>query len=762
MEGFPISNDKLEHVEEALESEHRRESDTQVSRRKLLTAFGMAGAALAAGSVLKGTLSVYGNEKTTVTGSVYDQYSGNGMNMRRSSGLRALTGLATVDTIDDLRDLTGMNNGDAAIITATGRAGLFRWDSGDRSSEAAADTQSGIYVAPTGQNGTGGAWIRVIDDGVILPQYFGFQEGMGTSNLAALQGAMNAAAVMGAELFVPAGTYYGNLTTQPSFYDYVVTDLPSNLKLVGTPNTRFVNFIFRARLPRKENIHLSTFQFGHDSIMTTSYYHFDINVKNLRVEHVTHFDSTGSVSPWIFIREGQTDAEPSEHNWFVNCVYRDRTNIHVWSAKHIYFVNCDLKNKVREDGIVIKTRKGRGPSHDVHVIGGTFDATTGPMSIGTELGEDVYNCSAGGCTLIRPGYVALLKPNNSVTSDPQYRGGNIRDINYHDIQLEDVNGEEWLCLTQIRVSGGSVVERVAFSNIRGVVRARSGAADWPLLLFAQVNNGSTGAIRDITFDGVSLIDRYPGALAPGNTDIHNETASGYAVASLVYADSYTRSANALSNIIVRNGYFSGVSRNGIDCSLPIQWSDITLANSLFSTLSPRGLVRIGKGKDVLADGVRIVNCLEPARLVQRDTSGTGTYEGVQLPMNRPVRVPALTGVDVPLYVFEKITVIIRITAALDSAVTGNASNYAQWKYAIRRQDGSVVELHAPDQRRAASAGASLGERIVTWDATNAPTPTNQLIYAKPGDVLLVSKVDVGTGGDIPSGTYVVAGIELEH
>lgn len=724
-----------------------------------MTAFGMAGAAFAAGSMLHGTSTVYGKEKVSVKGSVYDNHPGNGL---ISNGLSSSTGPVTVDTIDDLRALTGMNNGDAAIITTTGRAGLFRWDSGDRSSDVAADTESGIYVAPTGQNGTGGAWIRLIDNGIILPQYFGFQEGMGASNLNALQGAMIAASATGAELFVPAGTYYGNLTTQSSFYDYVVTDLPNNLKLVGTPNTKFVNFIFRARLPRKENIHLSTFQFGHDSIMTISHYHFDINVKNLRVENVTHFDSTGSVSPWMFIREGQNDAEPSENNWFVNCVYRDRTNIHVWSAKHIYFVNCDLRNSVREDGIVIKTRKGRGQSHDIHVIGGTFDVTTGPMSIGTELGEDVYNCTAGGCTLIRPGYVALLKPNSSVTSDPQYRGGNIRDITYHDIQLQDVNGEEWLCLTQIRVSDGCVVERVNFSNIRGVVRARSGVSDWPLLMLAQVNNGSTGAIRDITFDGVSLIDRYPGALAPGNTDIHNETASGYAVSSLVYVDSYTRSANALSNIIVRNGYFSGVSRNGIDCSLPIQWSDITIANSLFSTLSPRGLVRIGKGKDVLADGVRIVNCLEPARLVQRDTSGTGTYEEVQLPMNRPIRIPVLTSTDVPVFVFEKTTVIMRITAALDSAVPGNATNYAQWKYTIRRSDSSVVELHAPDQRRSTSAGANLGERIVTWDATNAPTPTNQLIYAKPGDVLLVSKIDVGTGGEIPSGTYVIAGIELER
>ncbi|MFC3772269.1 hypothetical protein [Paenibacillus sp. GCM10012303] len=727
-----------------------------ISRRKLITSLGLAGAALAAGGMYANAL---GDPITELPGS---RGNGSGVagRLHRRSGAGLLTELANADTIDDLRDLSGMSDGDTAVITSTGRAGFFRWSSADLSANVAADPQSGLYVAPAGQTGNLGAWIRIIENGTLLPQYFGFQEGMNASNLAALQAAMNAAAAIGAELFVPAGTYYGNLETRSSFYDYVVTDLPDHLKLTGTPNTVFTNFIFRARLPRKENIHLSTFRFGHDSIMTISYYHFDLNVKNLRVEHVVHFDSTGSVSPWMFVREGPTAEQQPENNWFVNCVYRDRTNIHIWNGKHIYFVNCDLRNTVREDGIVIKTRKGRGPSHDVHVIGGTYDTTTGPMSIGTELGEDVYNCTAGGCTLIRPGYVALLKPNDSVTSIPELRGGNIYDITYHDIQLRDVDGAEWIGLTQIRVSGGCTVERVAFSNIRGIVRARSGAADWPMLLLAQVNKNSSGTIRDITFDGISLADRYPGALAPGDTDIRNEIASGYAVSTLVTVDSYTRSINALSNIIVRNSYFSGVSRHGIDCTLPISWTNVTIADSLFSTLSPRGLLRVGKGSDVKAEGVLIANCLEPARLVQRDSAGTGTFEAVRMPLSSPIRVPALSNSAVPVKVFEKTTVILRITAALDDGVPGSATDYAEWRYAIRRPDGTVTELHAPNQYRHTSAGIVTGERIVTWDATNAPGPSNQLMYADAGDVLLVSKVDIGAGASIPSGTYVVAGIEL--
>jgi hypothetical protein len=41
-----------------------------------------------------------------------------------------------------------------------GGHGWFRWDASDLSAEVAADTLSGIYAAPTGQDGSLGAWVR--------------------------------------------------------------------------------------------------------------------------------------------------------------------------------------------------------------------------------------------------------------------------------------------------------------------------------------------------------------------------------------------------------------------------------------------------------------------------------------------------------------------------------------------------------------------------------------------------------------------------
>ncbi|MDF2660904.1 MAG: hypothetical protein K0Q94_3695, partial [Paenibacillus sp.] len=181
-----------------------------ISRRKLITSLGLAGAALAAGGMYANAL---GDPITELPGS---RGNGSGVagRLHRRSGAGLLTELANADTIDDLRDLSGMSDGDTAVITSTGRAGFFRWSSADLSANVAADPQSGLYVAPAGQTGNLGAWIRIIENGTLLPQYFGFQEGMNASNLAALQAAMNAAAAIGAELFVPAGTYYGNLETR--------------------------------------------------------------------------------------------------------------------------------------------------------------------------------------------------------------------------------------------------------------------------------------------------------------------------------------------------------------------------------------------------------------------------------------------------------------------------------------------------------------------------------------------------------------------
>lgn len=58
-------------------------------------------------------------------------------------------------------------------LEEAGREGVFVWDASDRSAEVSADTQEGIYVAPTSDaTGASGAWVRQYK-GPIKPSWFG-------------------------------------------------------------------------------------------------------------------------------------------------------------------------------------------------------------------------------------------------------------------------------------------------------------------------------------------------------------------------------------------------------------------------------------------------------------------------------------------------------------------------------------------------------------------------------------------------------------
>jgi hypothetical protein len=83
-----------------------------------------------------------------------------------------------------------------------GGHGWFRWDASDLSAEVAADILSGIYVAPTGQDGSLGAWVRQYS-GAVNVRWFGAVGNGVADSFPALQAAHNA----GISVFYPAGSY---------------------------------------------------------------------------------------------------------------------------------------------------------------------------------------------------------------------------------------------------------------------------------------------------------------------------------------------------------------------------------------------------------------------------------------------------------------------------------------------------------------------------------------------------------------------------
>jgi hypothetical protein len=112
--------------------------------------------------------------------------------------------------LSDLETFVGVNG---QQVTTSGRTaigdgggGTFIWDSSDLSTEVTADTESGIYVAPTSDTtGASGAWVRQYSgDASIL--WFG-ASASATDNRAAIQATIDTAASEGVGVYVPNGTY---------------------------------------------------------------------------------------------------------------------------------------------------------------------------------------------------------------------------------------------------------------------------------------------------------------------------------------------------------------------------------------------------------------------------------------------------------------------------------------------------------------------------------------------------------------------------
>ncbi|TMV48444.1 hypothetical protein FE783_18185 [Paenibacillus mesophilus] len=187
-------------------------SSRLITRRSLIAVAGAACLTTAAASFLGGNQALAG---------VTDQVYGTG---------GSLTATVTVDTIEDLRDLTGMVNGQVAEVITTGRAGLFRWSASDHSTDVAADTKSGVFITPSSDlTGTGGAWVRVVS-GAVDPRWFGADDSGVNDSSGAFQAAVD---------------YFGYPSSNPGVtanHGGVIVVYPGKYKLLSS--VRILNNVF--------------------------------------------------------------------------------------------------------------------------------------------------------------------------------------------------------------------------------------------------------------------------------------------------------------------------------------------------------------------------------------------------------------------------------------------------------------------------------------------------------------------------------------
>lgn len=195
-----MPNEKMEQhvdVDSRLDQDRPLEKDVKVSRRKLLAAFGMAGAAIAAGSMLPGASAVYGKEEGSVTESVYGGVTGKG----KVPILKAAD-LVVSTTIAEIRANSMPEPDFLYYVRDEGMEGHFRVDLPDSTS---ADNTGTIVVSASGAR-----FKRLMADDTIDVRWFGAKGDGATDDTEAIRAAIGhvaAAFPYGGILHFPNGKY---------------------------------------------------------------------------------------------------------------------------------------------------------------------------------------------------------------------------------------------------------------------------------------------------------------------------------------------------------------------------------------------------------------------------------------------------------------------------------------------------------------------------------------------------------------------------
>lgn len=131
--------------------------------------------------------------------------------------------------------------GTNAYLTDEGRFGDFVFRAGDFSAEVTADSRQGIYIAPSGQTGSQGAWVRELNQGYVTPGMFGAKGNDSVNDTLAIKAAVS----MYRNVFlippVNGTTYLFDNTTPLSFPPNTKFSLFPGVRVLVTTSNSFAD-----------------------------------------------------------------------------------------------------------------------------------------------------------------------------------------------------------------------------------------------------------------------------------------------------------------------------------------------------------------------------------------------------------------------------------------------------------------------------------------------------------------------------------------
>lgn len=369
---------------------------------------------------------------------------------------------------------------DDAYLAQEGRRGKFVFDASDLSAAVAADPQRGVFVPPTGENGSAGAWVRDLAQSPWLnPEWFGAQRqtaGMSGAEIDALRvpnrQAINAAIALAgflghSDVQLRRGTWPTDATVS---LDQAGVTLRSAGAVISCNTVASTPVLALSATGCRITGSIETLLTGGSDVPWS----LEINGANCRVAGVTMRKLPEAGGYHCYIRK---EAEGLRMQEFAT---RGSNGIFV-EASNSSFTGFDIVAHASggDDCFAIKALNGDGITRNITISGGTIKGHAYGLSIGSEIGTNgvndptysrgVFDITFSDVNLQDCTGFAFIKPGGVAVYD--YRNGTVDGVTLANCTLRDLAGAKFQRALAITAARGARVLNVETINL--VVTARA-------------------------------------------------------------------------------------------------------------------------------------------------------------------------------------------------------------------------------------------------------------------------------------------------